>query len=91
MLNDRQFASRSILSWIDPLGVILFIVITIGVLSSISLLYLSYKNDIERTAFQKECVDAGGVPVVTYTYIKGSKDGRLCINPSAIVELKDEK
>ena len=89
MMGDRQFASRSVLAWIDPLGVLLFSVSTIAVLGAITLLYVAHQNDLERTAFQKECVDAGGVPVVTYTYIKGSKDGRLCINPSAIIEMKD--
>jgi hypothetical protein len=51
------------------------------------MLYVAHQNDLERNAFQKVCVDSGGYPVVTYSYIKGSKDGRLCINPSAIIEV----
>lgn len=89
MMGDRNFAASAISEWLDPLGVLLFSIITIAVLGSVSLFYLSYQNDMERAAFQKVCVDAGGVPVITYQYVKGEKDGRLCINPSAIIQLKD--
>lgn len=73
----------------DPFGVLLFSVITIVVLGSIAMLYTAHQYDLKAKAFTHECVDAGGLPVITYQYVKGSKDGHLCINPSAIIQLKD--
>jgi|LakMenEpi03Aug12_release.lakeMendotaPanAssembly.Ray.scaffolds.fasta_scaffold00075_25 hypothetical protein len=87
MMGDRQFASRAVSEWLDPLGVIILGTVGISVLTVIAMLYVAHQNDLERNAFQKVCVDSGGYPVVTYSYIKGSKDGRLCINPSAIIEV----
>lgn len=71
----------------DPFGVLLFSLITIVLLGSISLLYVTHQHDLKSKAFTQVCVDAGGVPVITYNYVKGSKDGHLCINPSAIIEV----
>lgn len=90
MMGDRNFASHAVAEWLDPMGVILFSMIAIAVLGTVSLFYLAHQSVLEREAFEKVCVDAGGYPVETHIYIKGSKDGHLCINPSAIIQLKDK-
>lgn len=51
--------------------------------------YHEGKQQMQKTSdFVHACVDAGGSPVTTQVYIKGSKDHHLCINPSAIIEIK---
>ena len=42
-----------------------------------------------RKAFKESCIDAGGYAVEPFDYVKGHGDGFLCINPSAIIQLKD--
>lgn len=44
----------------------------------------------KHKAFKETCIDAGGYPVSPFDYVKGHGDGYLCINPSAIIQLKDE-
>lgn len=44
----------------------------------------------EMKTFKEHCIDAGGYPVAPFDYVKGRGYGYLCINPSAIIELKDE-
>lgn len=90
MTNDRNFAGHVIAEWLDPIGVLFFSFVLLFLLGIGSLWYLAFQNVKEGEAFQKVCVDAGGVPVSTHFYVKGSQDGRLCINPSAIIQLKDE-
>ena len=43
----------------------------------------------EHKVFKEKCIDAGGYPVSPFDYVKGHGDGFLCINPSAIIQLKD--
>jgi hypothetical protein len=52
--------------------------------------YLGVKIDNERETFKEHCIDAGGYPVSPLSYVKGHGNGHLCINPNAIIELKDE-
>ena len=44
----------------------------------------------EKKTYKEHCIDAGGYPVAPFDYVKGHGEGFLCINPSAIIELKDE-
>lgn len=43
-----------------------------------------------RKTFKESCIDAGGYPVSPFDYIKNHGDGYLCINPSAIIEMKEK-
>lgn len=51
---------------------------------------ITNQRDAEHKTFKERCVDAGGYPVSPFDYVKGHGDGYLCINPSAIIQLKDE-
>lgn len=89
MMGDRNFAASAVSEWLDPLGIILFSFITLVVVGSITLLYVSHQRDQKSIEYSHACVDAGGLPVITHSYVRGSVDGHLCINPSAIIQLKD--
>jgi hypothetical protein len=91
MMGDRNFAAAAVSEWLDPVGVILFSTVTLIVLGAIALFYIAHQEDLARQTFKEQCIDAGGVPTYTFDYVKGSRDGYLCINPSAIIKLKDEK
>lgn len=90
MLNDPQFASRSVSEWLDPLGAILLSFIALIVLGFIVGVYQAHKMDIANQAFQERCLEAGGVAVIPYPALKSKHNGQFCINPSAIIQLKDE-
>ena len=85
------FAAAAAAEMLRPLSILVGSLGILFVLGMGTLYYLAHNEDLVRKAYQQHCVDAGGVPVATYSYIKGSTDGRLCINPSAIIQLKDEK
>jgi hypothetical protein len=86
---DKGFASK--VGELELANILFFGFCTIAFLGVLTIMYLAFSTDTERHAFQKECVDMGGIPVITYEYVKGSRDGHLCINPSAVIELKEEK
>ena len=74
---------------IDPLGIILFGVISIVTLFAMAMFYSAHRTDLEVQAYQEQCIEAGGIPVVPYPHIKTKHNGSICINPSAIIQLKD--
>lgn len=55
-------------------------------------IFLAYQQDQitlnEKRIFKASCIDAGGYPVSPFDYVKGHGEGYLCINPSAIIDLK---
>ena len=51
---------------------------------------ISNRQMDERKTFKEACIDAGGYPVSTFDYVKGHGEGFLCINPSAIIQMKEE-
>lgn len=67
---------------------ILFACLIFGVLM------FAHSLDKERVAakenYKAACIDAGGYPVVPFDYVKGTGYKPLCINPGAIIELKDD-
>lgn len=77
MWSEVAFASFIVLS------TCLLIFIFISGYASVS------KQMEEHKAFKEKCIDAGGAPVSPFDYIKGHGEGYLCINPSAIIQLKD--
>jgi hypothetical protein len=91
MLNDPQFASRSVSEWIDPLGVILLSTVGLVTIGFIVLMYHAHQLDNANQAFQERCLEAGGVAVIPYPGLKSKNNGQFCINPSAIIQLKEEK
>lgn len=69
----------------------LFILASTGLLFAIVIsgYNATTKQMEEHKAFKEKCVDAGGYPVSPFEYVKGYGYGYLCINPSAIIQLKD--
>lgn len=67
----------------------------IGILSFLLLAFIvagynaTTRQMEEHKAFKEKCIDAGGHPVSPFEYVKGYGYGYLCINPSAIIQLKD--
>lgn len=69
-----------------------FMIIIVSVMCAFMYLAITVTNqrNEEHKAFKEKCIDAGGYPVSPFDYVKGHGSGFLCINPSAIIQLKEE-
>lgn len=84
------FAAGAIAEMLRPVVWLTFSLIVIVVLG-FGALYRANQIDNQTRIFEERCMEAGGFAVVPYPRLKSKHNGQFCINPSAIIQLKDEK
>lgn len=85
------FAAGAVAEMLRPVVWLTFSLIVIVVLGFGNLMYNAVQSDNQSRAYQERCMEAGGYAVIPYPQLKSKHNGQVCINPSAIIQLKDEK